>query len=233
MRTGLRSRLEFVRSGPRRGIDRVRTRWLWILHTAFVAGVAWEVARLLQPRPYFAPVAAVIALGAASGQHLRRAIELSFGVALGIFVADLLLSLVPRSGLTLFLLVSVTMAAAYLFGVGQILVNQAAVSAVILATIGTQPGTSSFTRFFSALIGVTVALVLGPVFVRRDPLGQVGHAATRVLEKLADVLDKVASALEHGDSDEAAAALQMARASNAELEAFEDAVAAAQESLRR
>src|SRR3954471_10382462 len=132
----LRTRLEHSRGGPRRGLDRVRSRLLLIGQTSLAAGVAWELAKLVQPRPYFAPIAAVIALSASSGQHFKRAVELAFGVAVGILVADLLLSLVEPSGATVFAVVALCMVTALLFGAGQILVNQAAVSGVLLATLG-------------------------------------------------------------------------------------------------
>ncbi|MGI8623081.1 MAG: FUSC family protein [Solirubrobacteraceae bacterium] len=225
-----RSRFERTRGGPRRGADRVRSRRLAILQTAVAAGVAWELAGLVQPKPYFAPIAAVITLGVATGQHLRRALELAFGVAVGILVADVLVSVVGPGGLTIAAVVVLAMAAALLFGAGQILVNQAAVSGVLLATLGTPSGGSSFTRFFSALIGGAVAVVIGPVLFSRDPLRQVGREAERVLEALAETLDAVADALRDGDAERGHEALELGR--SAAVDAFEDAVLAARESLR-
>lgn len=228
----LRHRLEHTRGAPRRGVDRVRTRLLLITQTAVAAGLAWELAKLVQPRPYFAPVAAVIALSASAGEHLRRAVELAFGVAVGILVADVLVSYVGTSAITVAVVVALAMSAALLFGAGQILVNQAAVSAVLLATLGTPPGSSSFTRFFSALIGAAVAVVVGPVFMRRDPLRHVGREAEKVLDRLADALDEVAVALAEGDPDLAHDALETARSADGEVDAYQDALAQADESLR-
>ena len=227
----LRDRLEHTRGGPRRGVDRVRARLVLIAQTAIAAGVAWELALLVQPRPYFAPIAAVIALSASAGQHLKRAVELSFGVAVGILVADLLLSLVGTSGLTVAAVVALAMSAALLFGASVILVNQAAVSAVLLATLGTQ-GSTSFTRFFSALIGCGVAVLVGPVFTRRDPMRLVGREAEKVLDRLAQSLDEIADALENGDPDRAHHALETARSADGEIDAYQDALAAADEALR-
>ena len=52
MRTELlRDRLEHTRGGPRRGLDRVRSRSWLIVQTAVAAGLAWEIALLVQPRP--------------------------------------------------------------------------------------------------------------------------------------------------------------------------------------
>lgn len=226
----LRARIDDARGGPRRGADRVRSRLPAIAQTALAAGAAWELATLVQPRPYFAPIATVIALGVTTGQHLRRAIELAFGVAVGILVADVLVGLAGRNGLTIVAVVALAMTAALLFGAGQILVNQAAVSGVLLATLGTPAGSSSFTRFFSALIGGAVAVIVGPLLFARDPLRIVGREAERVLDRLAEALDTVADGLRDGDPDHAREALELAR--SADVESYEDAVLAAREALR-
>src|SRR3954447_13103888 len=71
---------------------RLRGRLWPVLQTAAAAVAAWYVALALLPagQPLFAPIAAVIALGAATGQSGRRAFELVGGVILGITVADML-----------------------------------------------------------------------------------------------------------------------------------------------
>ena len=42
--------------------------------------------------PFFAPIAAVVSLGTSYGQRLRRVAEVTVGVAIGVFVADLLVA---------------------------------------------------------------------------------------------------------------------------------------------
>jgi len=44
--------------------------------------------------PFFAPIAAVVSLGTSDGQRLRRVAEVAVGVAVGVFVADLLVILI-------------------------------------------------------------------------------------------------------------------------------------------
>jgi Fusaric acid resistance protein-like len=66
---------------------------LWpILETAGAAVVASYLAKLLlgERETGFAPIAAVICLGAALGQQRERALELMGGVVLGVLSADLL-----------------------------------------------------------------------------------------------------------------------------------------------
>src|SRR2546423_15656241 len=59
-----------------------------VVHTALAASLAWLVAHDLlgHPRPFFAPVAAVITLGLTVGRRRRRAVEMGIGVPVGIRV---------------------------------------------------------------------------------------------------------------------------------------------------
>ena len=70
-------------------------RWQ-IAQCALAAGVAWFVAADLlgHDTPFFAPIAAVVSLGTSYGQRLRRVVEVTLGVAIGVFVGDLI---VPKS----------------------------------------------------------------------------------------------------------------------------------------
>ncbi|WP_278257009.1 FUSC family protein [Nocardioides convexus] len=65
-----------------------------MLQCAVAAAVAWFVAADLigHQRPFFAPIAAVVSLGTSYGQRLRRVAEVTIGVAIGVFVADVLVA---------------------------------------------------------------------------------------------------------------------------------------------
>jgi uncharacterized membrane protein YgaE (UPF0421/DUF939 family) len=206
-----------------------------ILQTAVAAGTAWALAQLVHDQPFFAPVSAVIALGVARGRRTVRAIELTVGVAVGIAVADVIVSLLGPSTLVLALVVGASMAAALLLGAGTILVNQAAVSAIlVVATL--EPGASpSPARFVDALIGGGVALLIGQVLFPRDPVRAMAKAARPVVSDLAVALAATAEALREGDEERARRALLAARATDDDLAGFFDAVAAARETfvLRR
>ncbi len=227
-----RARLETTRSAPRRGIDRVRAHRFEILQTALAAGIAWELALLVLPAPFFAPIAAVITLGVSRGQHVRRAFELGFGVALGIGIGDVLIRLLGTNGLLIGVIVALAISGAVMVSASQLLVNQAAISAVLLVTLGTPAGVGEFDRFFAALVGGGVALVIGPVLFSRDPLKRIGEEAERLLDRMADVIVAVADALRDGDEAAADAALALARGTDTEVAAYEEAISTARESLR-
>jgi len=223
------------RRGLRRGVRRVRTEWLAIAQTTIAAAVAWALASLVHPQPFFAPAAAVIALGVARGRRSVRAIELTVGVAVGIGVADVVVRVLGANTFVLALVVALTMAAALMLGAGTILVNQAAISAIlVVATL--QPGSSpSPARSVDALIGGGVALLIGQVLLPRDPARTMARAAQPVVGDLAQALRATAQALRDGDEDRAREALLTARDTDDDLAVFFDAVSQARETfaLRR
>ena len=205
---------------------------LWpILQTTVAAGGAWAIATTIHGRPFFAPVSAVISLGVARGRRTVRAVELTVGVAVGIAVADLIVRLLGGGTFVLMLVVALSMGAALLLGAGTILVNQAAVSAIlVVATL--QPGSSpSPSRFVDALIGGGVALLVGQVLFPRDPLRAMAKAARPLIEDLAVALALTAAALREGDEQRARRALEIARATDGDLAGFFDAVAVARETF--
>jgi uncharacterized membrane protein YccC len=216
-----------LRSGLARRVQRVRGELLTIVQTALAAGSAWALASLIHPGPFFAPASAVIALNGARGQRTRRAIELTVGVAVGIAVADLLVRALGASTLVLALVVGLAMVAALLLGAGTLMVNQAAISAIlVVATL--QPGHQpSPLRFLDALIGGGVALIVGQLLFPHDPLRALTRAARPVIDDLAAALGATAAAMRTGDEPAARAALESARGTDGDLAAFFDAVAVA------
>jgi uncharacterized membrane protein YgaE (UPF0421/DUF939 family) len=214
-----------------RRLRRVRGELWGILQTTVAAGAAWGLASLLHPHPYFAPAAAVISLGVSRGGRTVRAVELTVGVAVGILVADVIVRALGANTLVLMLVVGLSMAAALLVGVGPLLVNQAAISGIlVVATL--RPGASpSPSRFLDALIGGAVALLVGLVLFPRDPVRSMARSAGPLVGDLARALKVTAEALRNGDDERAHRALEMARATDAYLATFFDAVALARETF--
>ena len=85
---------ESSRAGVATRLARLRSRAFLVVQCALAAGVAWFVASdlLAHPTPFFAPIVAVVCLGISYGQRLRRVVEVAVGVAVGVFTADLFVS---------------------------------------------------------------------------------------------------------------------------------------------
>jgi len=228
-----------LRTASALGIHRLRPRLLPIAHTAAAAVVAWYVGLLLlpDPRPAFASIAAVIAVGATYGQRGTRAAELIGGVVVGLSVADVLVRAIGVGPLQMGLMVVIAMSTAVVLGGGALLVTEAAVSALLLlaavdptvATVG--PGLSPI-RFAEALIGGGVALAVTSLFFPPDPALIVGRAVQSVFAELGRSLERIAGALADGDADAAQRALQSARDIEAHTDALDDAFSAGRETAR-
>jgi hypothetical protein len=227
----IRSTLPEARGALARRARRVRAAALPIAQTALAAALAWALASLVNPKPFFAPISAVISLGVARGRRTTRAVELVLGVAVGIAVADVIVTVLGTGTLVVALVVALTMAVALLLGAGTLFVNQAAVSAILVATLQPPQEGLSPDRFVDALIGGAVALLVGQVLLPRDPLRAMADAARPVAEELARSLDATARALREGDRERAERALAVARGVDEDVATFFDAVAVARETV--
>jgi uncharacterized membrane protein YccC len=223
-----------VRHRLRSGIHRLRGGWWPILQTAVAAGVAWFLAVLIleHERPTFAPIAAVISLGLAVGERSKRVVELTLGVALGVAIGDLLVSVIGVGSVQSGILVALAMAAAVFFGRGDLGVNEAAISAMILM-ITFQPLVTGFPldRIFEALIGGGTALAVNAL-LPINPERMVSTAAHPIFDESAVVLEETAAALHDGDFERAQNALMKARAIDARVSSFKEALTAGRETAR-
>ena len=152
------------------------------------------------------------------------------GVAVGIAVADLIVSALGTSTLVLMLVVALSMGAALLLGGGTILVSQAGVSAIFVTTVERPHGFTP-NRFIDALIGGTVALLVSQVLLPRDPVAGVTNTVHALGDRLGLALRETAAALREGDVDRARRALDIARSASTNLEDFADAVDIARETI--
>ncbi|MGR6320434.1 FUSC family protein [Micromonospora soli] len=219
----------------REAAGRLRRSWLPVVEATLAATIAWILATRLMghPQPFFAPAAALIVLGQARGQRIRRAVEVVLGVAAGVLVADLVVqALGPRTTWTVLTVILLTVSLAVAIGASSVTVVQAAVSALYLVVVA--PPTEALIpfRFVDALIGGGVAVVASQLVDARRPLAPLVTEFRHTFQELAAVLDEVAAALDTGDDDAALAALDRARHADAGVERLRDAVQAAGEAVR-
>lgn len=225
------SRLEAVidrawaqsRLSMRTRIDRVRAK-SWLLgQCAIAAGVAWFVAtRVFQhPTPFFAPIVAVVCLGMSYGQRLRRVVEVTVGVAVGVAVADTFVAIVGSGAWQITAVVLVSMSIALLLDAGQLLVTQSAVQSIFIAAFQATPG-QAFTRWTDALIGGGVALAAATI-VPAAPLRRPRAQGAQVLRTIEDLLRDAARSASDGDVARAARVLAAARATDGVMRELQDA----------
>jgi Fusaric acid resistance protein-like len=229
-RHAARAHLPELRGQVRRRTSRLRAGLWTIAQTSISVGAAWAIARQIDSSPFFAPISAVISLSAMRGQRTARAIELVIGVAVGIAVADFIVSGLGTSTPVIMLVVALSMGAALLLGGGTLLVSQAGVSAIFVATVERPHGLTP-NRFIDALIGGAVALLVSQVLLPRDPVAAVTNAGRALADRLGLALRETAAALEAGDVDRARAALDIARGADTSLADLADAVEVARETV--
>jgi uncharacterized membrane protein YgaE (UPF0421/DUF939 family) len=196
---------------------------LWpIMQTALAAVLAWYVAFVLgiEARPAFASIAAVISLGAAFGERRQRAVQLTAGVMLGIVLADLLVRAIGNGLAQIGAVIVLAMLAAVILGGSELLVTEAAVSGILVATLSSTP----FARLIEVLIGGTVALAVNTLLFPPDPLIGVTRATATLFGELGSVLRDAAAALALGDRRQAETAMQGAGALEERVAELREAV---------
>lgn len=206
-------------------LHRLRVRGWQVGQCALAAGVAWYIATdvLGHQRAFFAPIAAVVSLGTSYGQRLRRVGEVTLGVAVGVFLGDVITQVLGSGAWQITLIVVLAMCTALLLDAGQIFVTQAAVQSIVVSTLLPSPG-AGFTRWSDALIGGAVALVAAAV-VPRAPLRRPREQAAVVIHKIAELLRAAADSIEDGDVTRATSVLRDARSTDGlirELQAAAD-----------
>ncbi len=202
-RTSLRTRLE-----------RWQSKSWQIGQCAIAAGVAWFVASdvLGHPTPFFAPIAAVVSLGTSYGQRLRRVAEVTVGVAVGVFLADLIVAGIGSGAWQLTIIVALAMSLAILLDGGQLFMMQAAVQSIVVAALVPDPG-AALTRWTDAVVGGVVALLAATV-VPAAPLRRPREQAARVVRKVAELLQAAADVMEEGETEHALELLADARSTD-------------------
>jgi uncharacterized membrane protein YgaE (UPF0421/DUF939 family) len=221
-----------VENWARASADRLRASAWSIGQCAIAATAAWLIATSVadHPRPFFAPVAAVVSLGLSHSYRLRRVGELAAGVTIGVGTADLLVREIGNGWWQIGLVVLLAMSAAQLLGGGTLITSQAAVQAIFLVALPQAPG-GSLARWEDALIGGSCALLVAAA-LPADPARAVRPQAQLMISELAEVVADAAAALRSGQPALADAALERARATQVDVERWTEALRGGEEISR-
>lgn len=229
LRQKVRPRTRFLHAAAR-----VKSRWMLIVQATLAAGLAYWFALdvLGHPAPFFAPMAAFISLNVmTAGPRLKHSVELVLGASLGVGIGDVIISILGPGIWQLTVGVFVAMVIGVFVGRGPLVVNQAASSAVLIATI-IPPGTSgSYYRMLDALVGGLVGIIV-LIVLPRSPLAGARRKVAKVLDMGADVLYDIAIGMQEGDTDRIRTALSVVRSMQAQVSLMDQTVADADEQVR-
>lgn len=192
------------RVSMRERAELLRRRWRLLVRLSIASGVAFFIADkvLGHQQGFFAPIAAVITLIAASGvRRVRTLVELVAGVATGVLVGELLILLIGRGPWQVALVVVLAVAVGTLVGLTGLALNQAATSSVLIAAIVPVGGAGNVavTRFLDALVGGVCAMAM-ILLVPRNVVRDIDREVQQVLARLAALLRLEARALRERDS---------------------------------
>ncbi len=215
-----------------RRIERWRQRAYLIAQCAVTAGLAWLIASLLLGHevPYFAAAAAILVLGMAYGQRLRRGVDVAIGVTLGVALGDLWLVLFGAGVWQVVLVCAIAMSLATLVGAGPLITTQAGANSIAVLVMAPSP-IYGFERWTDAVIGSTLALLMATV-APSGPLRKPGEVAAKVVAGMADTLEAAADALAAKDEHAASAVLGRVQATEKDLATFDVAAAEGLEVVR-
>lgn len=202
LRIGTLERLRQLEGSLESRALRVRKRFFRIVQVAVGAGVAFWVAQSLigHPAPFFAPITVIVILGLSGGDRIRRALELSFGVVVGVGLGDLLVHYTPDGLWKIPLIVGISLLVASFLSKSPLVSNQAAIGAILIATIlppGTEGGGPD--RMLDAFVGAAIGL-LTLALLPSSPLSSGREEVSKLLGIGSSVLDDVALALDTRDA---------------------------------
>jgi hypothetical protein len=191
-----------------------------LLQGTAAATLAWVIAKRIgdHPDPFFAPIAAVIALNAPPGERGLNALRLLQGVVIGIVAGELAVGALGGGYGTLALATFVAMAVAAALGGARLAIAQAAVGAIL--TVAVADGQIGPERLIDALTGAGVALVFSQLLFAPEPVRLLRRAESAALEDMAAGLQLTAEALEqdgHEKRDQGLARLRDMRDRLADL----------------
>ncbi len=201
---------------------RVRQALPAALEAAGAAGLAWWFAHdvLGHPQPFFAPIAAAVALGAVQMQRARRSVQMIVGVMIGIGIAELLHPLLGNGAVPIAAVVFVTLlvavaVSASLAGGGMMFVNQAVAAAVLVVAL--HKAGAGGERAVDALVGGGAALLVGVGLFPSEPLKLLWQAEHDLLTALAQVIERERTPETAGMDPEMDWALRMSQRIHARL----------------
>ncbi len=222
-----------LRARARQGWGRVRRAAVPVLLASIAAGAAYAAARygLGHQYPFFAPVAAWIALGFSADRNLRRVAELAIGVAVGVLAGDQLVHRIGTGPAQVAVVLAAAVLIARFLDRGDLLAIQAGVQAMIVVVLPASGTSGPLDRWLDALVGGVMALVVAALSPQ-DPRRRVRAVAEEAMSEIAEVLRTLAEGLRTRETATVRRALLRGRASQPVLDTWRSAAVSARQTAR-
>jgi uncharacterized membrane protein YccC len=191
-----------------------RTPFLQVVKTTVAVALAWVVAGLVMQveLPIFGAIAALLVVQPSVNQSLGRALERSVGVVVGVLVAVVATTVLGQHGWLVLVAVAVVLLLGWAFRIGAGSANQAAISALLVLSIGVTTPQYGLNRVLETLIGAGVGVLVNAAIAPPVLLQPAHLAVGRFGRDIATALDAFAETLTTPtDADERGALLTRAR----------------------
>lgn len=233
-RMSTRERLHQIDSSIHARFRRVGNRLLPITQIALAAGVAFWISTSIfgHMQAFFAPISVIIVIGMTGGDRISKAVDVSMGCIISVFVGDLLFANLGQGGWQIAVIVGGALLIASFFSKSQLVNNQVAIGSILIATILPPGGeVTGIDRTIDALVGCVVAMLV-LALIPQWPMSRARTEIAHVLKLMSSVLDDVTEGLKERDEKVIAEALEAIRASQSDVDGMASAVRSGQESAK-
>lgn len=234
-RFGFRPSPDLVRLSLRDRLTALARSWRLLLRLALATTAAWTIATygFGHELAFFAPIAAILVILAGTGVRTRTVVELIIGVAVGVLVAELLVTLIGRGAWQLGLTVSIAVMLTILARLGDFSTLQAAISSILIVAVvpPEDAANPALTRFLDALIGGGTGLLI-LLILPRNAVRDLDREVQSLLRTIARILSQCARALRTADAQLADQALREARGTQPTVDAMIRTAARSAEAAR-
>ncbi len=165
--------------------------------TALAAGLAWGAGTLLgNPRPYFAPLAAILILQVTIAESVTRAVQRVLGVVAGVAVALVVSRVVGLTAWGIGILVLLSLAVGTRLRLGVTGVPQVAISGLLVMIIGSLSRTEyGLWRISETLVGAVVGVAVNALIIPPSHVPQARRALAAFAAAQAALLRELAADL--------------------------------------
>ena len=206
-----------------------------VLKTGIAAGVSWWVAHRIfhTPRPYFAPLAAILSLQVSVADSIFKGVQRLLGVGAGIALALVAGYFFRLSAGSVGLVVYVAVFVSSRLRMGPMGIPQSAITALLALTVGRlAPGYLWF-RIVDTVVGVLVAVIVNALIWPPDATPSAESALIALAQGVAEVLEAICQDVFEGmTAGLANRHLSLARDVDQSLEAAHEAIKRAEKSLK-